>query len=486
MSLRPCPECKGARLRPESRAVLVGGHGDPRVHARCRCAGRSAWLDELELTETERHIARLILREIDERLRFLDNVGRRLPVAGPRGGDAVGRRGAAHPAGDADRLVAGRRALHPRRAVDRPAPARQRQADRDARAAARPRQHRARRRARRGDDARGRPPRSTWGRARASTAAASSPQGTAAQVDAGQGVADRPVPGRHARDRGAGAAAHAVRATSRSAARAAQPQERRRQGAARRPDLRHRRVGLGQVDAGQRGALQGGRQPAAPRAAAAGRAHRGAGARAARQDHPDRPVADRPHAALEPGDLHRAVRRHPRPVLQDAGGAGARLQAGPLLVQRQGRPLRGLPRRRPDQDRDALPARRLRAVRAVPRQALQPRDARGPLQGQDDRRRARHARRGGASSSSSTSRRSTAGWRRCATSASATSASASRRRRCRAARRSASSSRPSCRRSRPGGRSTSSTSRRPACTSPTSSGCSRCCTGWSTRATRSS
>ena len=31
---------------------------------------------------------------------------------------------------------------------------------------------------------------------------------------------------------------------------------------------------------------------------------------------------------------------------QDARGAGARLQAGPLLVQRQGRPLRGVPRRR--------------------------------------------------------------------------------------------------------------------------------------------
>ena len=31
MSVRPCPECKGARLRPESRAVKVGGRGDPRV-----------------------------------------------------------------------------------------------------------------------------------------------------------------------------------------------------------------------------------------------------------------------------------------------------------------------------------------------------------------------------------------------------------------------------------------------------------------------
>ena len=75
--------------------------------------------------------------------------------------------------------------------------------------------------------------------------------------------------------------------------------------------------------------------------------------------------------------------------------------------------------------------------------ALQPRDARGPLQGQVDRRRARDAGRGGASSSSRTSRRSAAGSRRCMTWASATSDSASRRPRSRAARRSASSSPPS-------------------------------------------
>ena len=54
----------------------------------------------------------------------------RLPLDGPRGRDAVGRRGAADPPGDADRLLAGRRAVHPRRALDRAAPARQRQADR--------------------------------------------------------------------------------------------------------------------------------------------------------------------------------------------------------------------------------------------------------------------------------------------------------------------------------------------------------------------
>ena len=74
MSVRPCPECDGARLRPESLAVRVGGLG---IHEVTRMSARRTieWFDELELTDTERAIARLILREIDERLRFLDNVG---------------------------------------------------------------------------------------------------------------------------------------------------------------------------------------------------------------------------------------------------------------------------------------------------------------------------------------------------------------------------------------------------------------------------
>jgi excinuclease ABC subunit A len=74
MSVRPCPECEGARLRPESLAVKVGGCGIHELTA--KSARRSIeWFEELELTDTERQIARLILREIDERLRFLDNVG---------------------------------------------------------------------------------------------------------------------------------------------------------------------------------------------------------------------------------------------------------------------------------------------------------------------------------------------------------------------------------------------------------------------------
>ena len=74
MSVRPCPECKGARLRPESRAVRVGGEA---IHEFSAMSARRAleWLHGLELSDQDRAIARLILREIDERLAFLDNVG---------------------------------------------------------------------------------------------------------------------------------------------------------------------------------------------------------------------------------------------------------------------------------------------------------------------------------------------------------------------------------------------------------------------------
>ena len=95
-----------------------------------------------------------------------------------------------------------------------------------------------------------------------------------------------------------------------------------------------------------------------------------------------------------PGDLYRRVHADPRMVRRPARSQGARLRARAVFLQRQGRPLRGLPGRRRHQDRDALPARRLRHLRRLQGQALQPRDAGSPVQGQVDRRRARHDRRG--------------------------------------------------------------------------------------------
>ena len=74
MAMQPCPSCSGARLRPESLAVTVGGLS---ISAFTRQSARAAlgWIEALELTETERAIARLVVREIAERLRFLDSVG---------------------------------------------------------------------------------------------------------------------------------------------------------------------------------------------------------------------------------------------------------------------------------------------------------------------------------------------------------------------------------------------------------------------------
>jgi excinuclease ABC subunit A len=76
MTLRPCPECKGARLRPESRAVRIT---ETSIQEFTALSARRAliWVRELEgqISEQEQRIARLVLREIEERLQFLDNVG---------------------------------------------------------------------------------------------------------------------------------------------------------------------------------------------------------------------------------------------------------------------------------------------------------------------------------------------------------------------------------------------------------------------------
>ena len=146
-----CPECDGARLKPESLGVTVDGRN---IHEVCDLSiGKAAEvLAGLKLSARDRMIAERVVKEINARMSVPARRGARLPLAQPLGGHAGGRRGAAHPPGQPDRQRAGRRALRARRAVHRPAPARQPQADRHPRAPARPGQHRDRRRARRGDD----------------------------------------------------------------------------------------------------------------------------------------------------------------------------------------------------------------------------------------------------------------------------------------------------------------------------------------------
>jgi excinuclease ABC subunit A len=74
MSFRPCPVCKGARLKPEVLAVTVG---EINIHEFTRLSIERAleFLNSLGLTETEELIGHRIVKEIRERLTFLDDVG---------------------------------------------------------------------------------------------------------------------------------------------------------------------------------------------------------------------------------------------------------------------------------------------------------------------------------------------------------------------------------------------------------------------------
>jgi excinuclease ABC subunit A len=74
MTLKPCPQCKGARLKDTSLAVTVGGINIAEF-TRMSVTRASEFVRELVLTDTERTIGARILKEITERLRFLADVG---------------------------------------------------------------------------------------------------------------------------------------------------------------------------------------------------------------------------------------------------------------------------------------------------------------------------------------------------------------------------------------------------------------------------
>ena len=74
MQERPCYVCNGLRLKPEVLAVTVA---DSSIMDVCQLSITDAnnWINSLNLTETEMHIARLIVKEISARLQFLVDVG---------------------------------------------------------------------------------------------------------------------------------------------------------------------------------------------------------------------------------------------------------------------------------------------------------------------------------------------------------------------------------------------------------------------------
>ena len=69
-----CPACAGARLRPEALRVTLGGRSIRDVSAMTVGAARR-FLASLELADAERQVAERVLREVDRRLGFLEDVG---------------------------------------------------------------------------------------------------------------------------------------------------------------------------------------------------------------------------------------------------------------------------------------------------------------------------------------------------------------------------------------------------------------------------
>jgi excinuclease ABC subunit A len=74
MTFRPCPACKGAKLNPASRAVMVAGLNISQLSGMTVAQTRGFCMD-LRLEARQEQIARRVLKEIVDRLGFLESVG---------------------------------------------------------------------------------------------------------------------------------------------------------------------------------------------------------------------------------------------------------------------------------------------------------------------------------------------------------------------------------------------------------------------------
>ncbi|PIC69510.1 excinuclease ABC subunit A [Sporosarcina sp. P16b] len=74
MTEKSCPTCTGYRLKPESLAVLVNGQHIGKITERS-IVETTKFFDQLILSEKDTQIADMVLKEIQERLGFLVNVG---------------------------------------------------------------------------------------------------------------------------------------------------------------------------------------------------------------------------------------------------------------------------------------------------------------------------------------------------------------------------------------------------------------------------
>ncbi|MFA6811769.1 MAG: excinuclease ABC subunit UvrA [Bacteroidaceae bacterium] len=74
MSTNECKTCHGARLNKEALSVYVGGKN---IHEACSMPLNETlnWINDLELSQTQKKISAMVVKEIKNRLSFLCNVG---------------------------------------------------------------------------------------------------------------------------------------------------------------------------------------------------------------------------------------------------------------------------------------------------------------------------------------------------------------------------------------------------------------------------
>jgi|TARA_B110000914_G_scaffold55040_1_gene47643 excinuclease ABC subunit A len=74
MSMRDCSSCNGTRLKKESRSVLIDGKNLGEISS-LSVKNLQVFFNKIKLSEKEEKIANQILKEINQRLSFLNNVG---------------------------------------------------------------------------------------------------------------------------------------------------------------------------------------------------------------------------------------------------------------------------------------------------------------------------------------------------------------------------------------------------------------------------
>ena len=105
-----CSDCEGLRLRREARQVKIGGKDICQVSA-MTVEEATHFFSQLQLTRQEADIAGKLLDEINDRLRYLNDVGLEYLTLDRLSSTLSGRRGATHSVGNVAGLAAGGHAL---------------------------------------------------------------------------------------------------------------------------------------------------------------------------------------------------------------------------------------------------------------------------------------------------------------------------------------------------------------------------------------